>query len=212
MTGPDAHDTALEALVRTLAAGKEANALRSLAATSALAHARFKRGATRDDAKSYFLNEIGHYIYEGDTALHIAAAAYRTKIVQKLVAMGADVGAKNRRGAEPLHSAAVGAPGSSNWNPRAQAATVALLIEAGADPDATDRSGVTPLHRAVRTRCGAAVRALLDGGADAGRKNNSGSTAMTLATLNTGRGGTGSPEAKAEQQEILRLLKRRGKR
>jgi hypothetical protein len=30
---------------------------------------------------------------------------------------------------------------------------------------------------------------------------------MLLATLNTGRGGTGSPEAKAEQQEILKLLR-----
>jgi ankyrin repeat protein len=80
-------------------------------------------------------------------------------------------------------------------------------VAAGADPNAVDQGGVTPLHRAVRNRCAAAVRALLDGGADARRKNKRGSTPMQLATQNTGRGGTGSPEAKAQQQEIVRLLK-----
>ena len=33
---------------------------------------------------------------------------------------------------------------------------------------------------------------------------------MRLATLNTGRGGSGSPEAKAQQEEIIRLLVRHG--
>jgi ankyrin repeat protein len=122
------------------------------------------------------------------------------------------VRARNRRGAEPLHAAAVGSPVSPAWNPPAQAATIALLIEAGADPDAVDMDGVTPLHRAVRTRCAAAVAALLDGGADAARRNKGGSTPLRLAGLTTGRGGSGSPEAKAQQQEILRLLQQRGAR
>jgi ankyrin repeat protein len=139
-----------------------------------------------------------------------AAAAYRAEIVQKLIVLGADVCIRNRRGAEPLHAAAVGIPGSHTWNPRAQAATIACLIEAGADPNAVDQSGVTPLHRAVRTRCAAAVKALLDGGADAQRTNKSGSTPMLLANRNTGRGGSGSPEAKAQQQEILHLLEEHG--
>ncbi len=84
------------------------------------------------------------------------------------------------------------------------------LIDAGADPDATDKSGVTPLHRAVRTRCAAAVNALLDGGADVRRQNKSGSTPLQLAIWTTGRGGTGSPESKAQQEEIVRLLQRHG--
>ena len=95
-------------------------------------------------------------------------------------------------------------------NPAAQAATIVCLIEAGADPNAANKSGVAPLHRAVRTRCATAVRTLLDCGADPVRRNRNGSTPMLLAVENTGRGGTGSPEAKAEQQEILRLLERRG--
>jgi hypothetical protein len=58
----------------------------------------------------------------------------------------------------------------------------------------------------VRTRCAAAVRVLLQRGADPAIKNKNGSTPMTLAVHNTGRGGTGQPEAKAQQQEILHLL------
>jgi hypothetical protein len=34
--------------------------------------------------------------------------------------------------------------------------------------------------------------------------------AMDLAKQNTGRGGSGSPEAKAQQQEIVRLLGQHG--
>jgi ankyrin repeat protein len=101
-------------------------------------------------------------------------------------------------------------PDSQRWNPRAQAAIVTHLIEAGADPNAIDKGGVTPLHRAVRNRCAAAVSALLEGGADVGRGNRSGSTPIRLATLNTGRGGTGTRESKAQQEEIVRLLEQHG--
>ena len=66
---------------------------------------------------------------------------------------------------------------------------------------------MAPLHRAVRTRCAAAVEALLEGGADAKLKNKSGSTPMMLAKMTTGRGGSGSIAARAEQQEIVRLLR-----
>ena len=207
-----AGDSGLMTLIRAIVAGGSGTALRLLAASPMLATAHAAEGATRQVAQTHFLDEIGHYVYAGDTALHIAAAAYRLEIVRKLIVMGADVRARNRRGAEPLHYAADGGPGSRSWNPAAQAATVTLLIEAGADPNAVDKSGVTPLHRAVRTRCSAAVRALLDGGADARRKNKGGSTPMRLATLNTGRGGSGSPESKAQQKEIVRLLEQHGAR
>jgi hypothetical protein len=66
--------------------------------------------------------------------------------------------------------------------------------------------GATPLHRAVRTRCAEAVRALLDHGANPAIRNKNGSTALNLALHTTGRGGSGSPEAKAQQQAILLLL------
>ena len=197
-------------LVRAIVADDAATALRLLAASGSLASARAGEGATRARAADFYLAEIGHYLYAGDTALHIGAAGYRLPVVRQLITMGADVGARNRRGAQPLHYAADGSPGSPNWNPGAQAATISCLIEAGADPDATDKGGVAPLHRAVRTRCAAAVKALLDGGADASRQNKSGSTPMQLATWTTGRGGSGSPESRGQQEEIVRLLQQHG--
>ena len=81
-----------------------------------------------------------------------------------------------------------------------------------AEPNALDKSGVAPLHRAVRTRCAAAVQALLDHGADARLTNGNGSTPMLLATQTTGRGGSGSTDAKAQQHEIVRLLEQHGVR
>jgi ankyrin repeat protein len=84
--------------------------------------------------------------------------------------------ARNRRGAEPLHYAADGSPGSAYWDPEAQRDVVMYLIGAGADPDVLDKSGVTPLHRAVRTRSSEEVSALIENGANPLLMNKSGST------------------------------------
>jgi len=206
----EAGEPALIALIRAIAADDVTLALSLLTASPSLATTQLAVGASRQVSVDFFLDEIGHYAYRGDTALHIAAAAYQAAFARVLVSAGADVGAKNRRGAQPLHYAADGGPGSASWDPAAQAATIAYLIAAGADPNATDNSGVAPLHRAVRTRCAAAVSALLDGGADPRRANKNGSTPRSLASHNTGRGGSGSAPAKEQQREIVRLLELRG--
>ena len=203
-------DAALLALVRAVVAGDNEATSALLAASPHSAVASLERGATRQAATQSYFVEINHYLYAGDTALHIAAAGYRPDLVRALLALGADVTARNRRGAQPLHYASDGAPGSRAWNPKAQAETISCLIDAGADPNAGDKSGVTPLHRAIRTRCAAAVRALLDGGADAQRPNGNGSTPVQLASWTTGRGGSGSPEARAQQLEIVQLLQSHG--
>ena len=202
-------DLALHPLVEAILAGDAEGVSRLLLATPQLARAGFQTGATRRSAVPFFLDQIGRYIYAGDTALHIAAAAYQTKIVSNLLAAGADVHAHNRRGQEALHAAACGSPGSRIWNPSAQSATITRLVEAGADPNVLDESGVSPLHKAIRTRCASAVRTLLDLGADPAGPNKNGSTPVLLAKQNTGRGGSGSQEAKLQQQEILRLLEER---
>jgi hypothetical protein len=195
----------LPQLFRTIATDALA-ASRIIQAHPDLASEKLVVGASRQVAATYFIDEIKHYMYGGDTALHIAAAAYRTALVRELVALGAAVDATNRRRQQPLHYAVDGGPGAAHWDPAAQAATIHALIDAGAEPDAVDIGGVTPLHRAVRNRCAAAVQALLDRGADPRRKNTNGSTAAQLAKLTTGRGGTGSPDAKVQQAEIVRLL------
>jgi ankyrin repeat protein len=203
-------DSALMRLVQAIAADATTKALRLLAASPSLATARLEQGATRQVSTDFYLDEIGHYAYAGDTALHVAAAGYRVELARALVSAGADLDASNRHRARPLHYAADGMPGAASWNPDAQAAMITFLISAGADPNVTDGRGVTPLHRAVRTRCAAAVKALLNGGADPKLKNGNGSTPLDLATKTTGRGGSGSPESKAQQQEILQLLERHG--
>ena len=127
-------------------------------------------------------------------------------MVEKLITIGADVRARNRRGAEPLHYAVDGGPGLPAWNSRAQSQIIAMLISAGADPNAVDKSGVAPLHR-VRNRCAAAVRALIDGGADSKAPNKNGSTPMLLATQNTGRGGSGSAERRRSSKKFCVFLR-----
>jgi hypothetical protein len=196
--------------VEVIVSGDSVTAIGLLDASPQLARLCAAQGASRQAPYQHFFDQILHYMYEGDTALHMAAAAYQPLVVGKLIATGADVRARNRRGAEPLHYAADGGPGLPRWNPSAQSKIVATLIGAGADPNAVDNSGVAPLHRAVRNRCAAAVAALIDGGADPNAPNKSGSTPILLATQNTGRGGSGSAEAKAQQLEIVRLLEKHG--
>lgn len=168
--------------------------------------------ATRQDANPYFLDAIRHYVYAGDTALHIAAAAHQRAAAESLVGSGAQVRARNRRGAEPLHYAADGSPGETSWDPAAQRDVIDYLVAAGADPNARDNSGVAPLHRAIRTRSADAVRALLANGANPLMMNQRGSTPLDLATHNTGRSGSGSPAAKEQQRDIIELLVQHGAR
>ena len=171
---------------------------------------RFVSGRAAKMPTRTFLAAIRHYVYGGDTALHIAAAAYQRELAESLVAKGADVRARNRRGAEPLHYAADGSPDAEDWHPVAQRAVIAYLIAAGADPNALDKSGVAPLHRAVRTRCSAAVSALIENSADPRLMNKSGSTPLHLAVQNTGRTDSGSEASKDEQGRVISLLLRHG--
>ncbi len=156
-------------------------------------------------------SEIAHWIYVGDTALHVAAAGHRVEIAKILLAAGADPNAAgNHRRSAPLHYAADGYLENPSWKARRQVATIRLLLDAGADIDAQDKNGATPLHRAVRTRCAAAVECLLEAGGDATVKNKPGSTPFHLAVQNTGRGGSGAERAKAAQREIIRIFLERG--
>ena len=154
---------------------------------------------------------IFHWLYVGDTALHLAAAGYRVEIIDLLLAAGADPkAAQNHRRSGPLHYAADGFITGPEWDAIRQVSTLRRLLRAGADLCALDKNGATPLHRAVRTRCAEAVEFLLDSGSDPTRPNKSGSTPFHLAVQDTGRGGSGAKEAREAQRRIIREFLRRG--
>jgi ankyrin repeat protein len=204
------HDDALLALFRAIAARDSLGIRRRIGQEPGLATRPILVAASRQDPDTYFLAPIRHHVYAGDTALHVAAAAHDRELAESLLAQGADVRARNRRGAEPLHYAADGSPGAQYWNPDAQREVIICLIEAGAHPDAMDNSGVSPLHRAVRTRSSAGAGALIDNGGDPRLRNKSGSTPLHLAVQNTGRSDSGSAAAKDEQRRIIALLLEHG--
>jgi len=161
--------------------------------------------ATRriDEARLYE-SKIFHWLYVGDTALHLAAAGYRVELVQLLLAAGADPNsATNHRRSSPLHYTADGYITGPDWNAKRQVRTIQCLLDSGAGINIPDKNGATPLHRAVRTRCAAAVKYLLERGADAMLKNKPGSTPFHLAVQNTGRGGSGAEAAIAAQRQII---------
>jgi len=152
-----------------------------------------------------YQSKIFHWIYVGDTALHLAAAGYRVELVQLLLAVGADPNATtNHRQSGPLHYAADGYINGPVWDPKRQVETIRCLLEAGAEINAQDKNGAAPLHRATRTRCSAAVKYLLAAGSDAKLRNKSGSTPFHLAVQDTGRGGSGAEVARAAQRQIIR--------
>src|SRR5262245_2154950 len=150
---------------------------------------------------------VFHWIYVGDTLLHLAVAGYRVEIVRLLLASGADPNAAgNRRRSSPLHYAADGFITGPAWDAKRQVDTIRCLLHNGADIHLQDLNGATALHRAVRTRCAAAVKFLLRAGSDPTIQNKSGSTPFHLAVQNTGRGGTGAPAAVSAQREIIKTF------
>ena len=159
-------------------------------------------------AKERLLKDV-HQLYAGDTALHVAAAALRPLTVAALIEAGADANATNRRGATALHYACDARPAGKPWNPAAQRSVIERLLDAGSDIEHQEKAGAAPLHRAVRARSPEAVRCLLERGArvDAthGRQRT---TSLQIATHATGASGTTG--ARAEQQEILALLREYG--
>jgi len=155
--------------------------------------------------KDLFVAELPHWLYRGDTPLHLAAAGLRYDAARALLAAGTPVNAINRRGAPALHYACDARPLSQTWDPDGQRRIIELLVSAGATVNQPDRGGVTPLHRAVRARSPAAVSALLAAGANPhAATGKAGSTPLHLAVAPSGASGTAG--ASDYQLEIVRLL------
>src|ERR1051325_6136539 len=88
-----------------------------------------------------------HWLYIGDTPLHLAAAAVNLHAAKLLLEAGADTNAENRRGAIPLHYVCDPRPASKDvWNPKQQVAIIDLLLQHDANIEKADRGGATALH------------------------------------------------------------------
>jgi ankyrin repeat protein len=160
--------------------------------------------------QDYLVEAIPHWLYAGDTPLHLAAAALRVEAAKLLLESGADANAENRRGATPLlYVCDPRTMLGGTWDPQKQADLIVLLVQHGARLQQSDRGGASALHRAVRARSPAAVRQLLREGArvDAQLKKG-GSTPLHLAVQSTGAGGTAG--ALSEQLEIIEMLLQHG--
>ncbi len=184
-------------LVQAILKDDPARVERLLKTKPQLATSRFER--------EQLFEEFSHWIYAGDSPLHLAAAAHRPRIAKILLVTGADANAaQSRRRAAPLHYACDGHPALPSYDDKLQVKTIQILLAAGAAIDRQEQNGASPLHRAVRTRCAAAVAYLLKAGSNPTSKNKGGSTPFHLAVQNTGRGGTGSAQALAAQRSIIR--------
>src|ERR1035438_8948319 len=104
-----------------------------------------------------------------------AALKGQTDIADLLIAKGANVDARDKSGATPLHQAAL----------KGNLAFATLLLQHGADVNARDRDGATPLHNAALSGGSEMAALLLDKGATVNAREagdaESGATPLYLA-------------------------------
>jgi ankyrin repeat protein len=127
-----------------------------------------------------------------DTSLLRAAPKGKTKIAERLLALGANIEAKTNNGETALHLAA-------NYG---CTETIRFLISKGFDVNAKDNNGWTPLMHAVVNNHRDACVVLIQKGTNIKTRCDSGFTALMLAESYYT-----APEDESEKDEIIEFLK-----
>jgi cytohesin len=108
---------------------------------------------------------------QGETPMHLGAAAGSVWCVSLLLALFGKIGSTDDNGLTPLHYAV-----------RAdKPSLVGVLVRAGADPDARDREGCAPVHYAALKNSAECIKALHSFKANLNAKNAVGRTALHFA-------------------------------
>ena len=125
--------------------------------------------------------DVNMLLPSGESALHLAVAFDRPRMVEMLIASGANPELRNRREQTPVHMARgntldvllrfgvdTGVHDGLGATPlhHARRETALMLIDQGVDIEARDRAGGTPLLRAVERGDHELVQLLVDYGAD----------------------------------------------
>ena len=147
------------------------------------------------------VNAFGEWVpgccQDRDTALHQAVRYWhmcddrtlefcskRAKVIQVLLAAGADVDARDKLGGwTPLHGAANEGTWGEAWNEVVE--VIEMLLVAGADPNARNKVGRTPLHLAADSSSLAVIAVLLDAGAEVDARDEDGRTPLHRAASRT---------------------------
>lgn len=143
----------------------------------------------------------------GQTPLHLAGYGARHDVMKWLIERGGDLNARDKRGQTPL-DIAIDAHRFAFYD-EARKLELVTMLGGGAADIARGRFSRDPLHDATNKRDLAAVKRLLESGANPNVKNASGHTPLYWAiALSSGLPAT--PAERAFGKELLPLLIRHG--